>query len=288
MLPTPSTDHVPFAQVYEPAEDSFLLLDSLSGDTERIFLRKRFGPQISSNGRNALQPRQDIRRSIPASPLILEVGTGSGVVLAFVNAHADRLFGRRDVLTLGTDVNGFACAAAPNTVMIASQANEKGADDEGTKTRPYSSGSSSSFQGIIQADLASPLRAGSVDVLIFNPPYVPSAGLPNLDIAKTWSSTDKANEHLEGFERDSYLLSLSYAGGMDGMEVTNRLLGQIPVVLSRPLGVAYVVLCAQNRPERFKERIKGWDTCWRAETVGRSGKKGGWEKLQVIRIWRAI
>ena len=26
--------------------------------------------------------------------------------------------------------------------------------------------------------------------------------------------------------------------------------------------------------------------CWRAETVGSSGKTAGWEKLQIIRIWR--
>ena len=287
MLPTPSTDHVPFARVYEPAEDSFLLLDSLSGDTERTFLHERFGPQVPSNGRNVVPSRQDIGLSIPASPLILEVGTGSGVVLAFADAHADRLFGRHDVLTLGTDINRFACAAASSTVMMASPTKEKGADTEATRTWGNSSGSRSSFQGIMQADLASPLRAGSVDVLIFNPPYVPSAELPNLDLARTWSLTDEVNEHGKEFERDSYLLSLSYAGGTDGMEVTNRLLDQIPDVLSRPLGVAYVVLCAQNRPERFRERIQGWDTCWRAETVGRSGQRGGWEKLQVIRIWRA-
>ena len=69
------------------------------------------------------------------------------------------------------------------------------------------------------------------------------------------------------------------------METTNRLLTQIPDVLSER-GIAYVLLCAQNKPEDVKARIRAWEGEWRVETVGESGKKGGWEKLQIVRIWR--
>jgi release factor glutamine methyltransferase len=88
------------------------------------------------------------------------------------------------------------------------------------------------------------------------------------------------------FEQDSYLLELSYAGGEDGMVVTNKMLEQISGILSAGSGVAYVLLCAQNKPEMVKQRIREWGSGWMAETAGASGKKAGWEKLVILRIWR--
>ena len=72
MLPTPSTSHVNYDQIYEPSEDSYLLLDTLSSPVEVDFLCPRFPPGSPS-------------------PLVLEVGTGSGVVIAFVLANAERI-----------------------------------------------------------------------------------------------------------------------------------------------------------------------------------------------------
>jgi len=88
------------------------------------------------------------------------------------------------------------------------------------------------------------------------------------------------------FEDDSKLLALSYAGGADGMETTDRLLESLPDILSQTTGCAYILLCAQNKPENVKATIKSWRGRWATETVGSSGNKGGWEKLQVIRVWR--
>ena len=137
---------------------------------------------------------------------------------------------------------------------------------------------------VVNGDLASAIRPHSVDIFIFNPPYVP-AELPDL------TSHDKYNTVPEGktatsFEQDSYLLELSYAGGEDGMVVTDRMLEQLPELLSSDRGVAYVLLCAQNKPEAVKQRIRDWGPGWMAETVGSSGKKAGWEKLVIVRIWR--
>ncbi|KXT15509.1 hypothetical protein AC579_3369 [Pseudocercospora musae] len=257
MLPTPSTSHVNYDQIYEPAEDSYLLLDTLASEAEKDFLSSRF-PKTST------------------APLIVEVGTGSGVVLAFATANAPHIFGRMDVAALGVDVNSFACMATSQTVKRAVQ--EAGVDRAGK------------FLGPICGDLTTSLRKGSVDVLIFNPPYVPTEELPphpreeHSDQAKKWTST-------ESFDRDSLLLSLSYAGGADGMETTNRLLDQLPHVLS-DRGVGYVLFCAQNKPEGVASRIRQWpvdskERPWQAEIVGRTGKKAGWEKLCIMRIWRS-
>ncbi|KAH0128183.1 hypothetical protein KCU67_g17210, partial [Aureobasidium melanogenum] len=59
----------------------------------------------------------------------------------------------------------------------------------------------------------------------------------------------------------------------------------IPRVLSQR-GVAYVLFCAQNKPEEIKSRIRQWPGGWEAEIVGTSGKKAGWEKLCIVRIMR--
>ncbi|KAF2851105.1 N(5)-glutamine methyltransferas-like protein MTQ2 [Plenodomus tracheiphilus IPT5] len=252
MLPTPSTSHVCFDRVYEPAEDSYLLLDTLSSEAESTFLKERFS-----------------HASSPTPPLVLEVGVGSGVVLAFVAANARSILGRHDVLTLGTDINSFACTAASQTICNAIS------EQEDSRTI---------FLDVVNGDLATAIRSNSIDIFIFNPPYVP-AELPDLSRHADYNSlADGATK--TSFEQDSYLLELSYAGGEDGMMVTDRMLEQIPGILSQERGVGYVLLCAQNKPEVVKQRIRDWGSGWQAETVRSSGKKAGWEKLVIVRIWR--
>lgn len=267
MLPTPSTSHIDVDRVYEPAEDSFLLLDTLSSPEETAFLQQRF------NHQSRLQYQT-------ASPLVLEIGAGSGVVLAFITAHAQELFGRAQILTLGADVNTFACAATVETVRKACAETVNG---------QIGRVSQAVFLTTVQADLGSAVRPHSIDVLVFNPPYVPSAELPELTRSETADrrsnlSSTSANEGR--FEENSHLLSLSYAGGKDGMEVTNRLLDQLPDLLSLDRGTAYILLCKQNKPEQVMERVRHWGSSWAVDVPGQSGRTGGWEKLKVLRIWR--
>jgi release factor glutamine methyltransferase len=261
MLPTPSTSHVCFDRVYEPAEDSFLLLDTLSSASESAFLGRRFAHT--------------------ATPLVLEVGVGSGVVLAFVAANAHTIFGRHDVLTFGTDINSFACQAASQTVRHALTPAETQ-----TQTRKEQAAGCSVFLDVVNGDLASAVRPHSIDVFIFNPPYVP-AELPDFSRHNDYNAVP-LGQHKTSFEQDSYLLELSYAGGEDGMVVTNRMLEQIPEILSAAQGVAYVLLCAQNKPDVVKQRIRDWGAGWQAETVGTSGKQAGWERLHIVRIWKDV
>lgn len=247
MLPTPDTSHVPYERVYEPAEDSFLLLDTFSSTSETSFLHDRFASS--------------------AAPLVLEVGTGSGVVLAFVNAHSKTIFGSTTVLTAGVDMNAFACQATLGTV--------KKAQEDNRTTHGVNLGS-------CMGDLTSPWRHGTVDVLIFNPPYVPTSEMP---VRPESFKYDDPSKGTPSFEDDSYLLSLSYAGGLDGMETTDRLIDALPTTLSER-GCAYILLCWGNKPDQVKERLRALGDEWRAETVSSSGKTAGREKLQVVRVWR--
>ncbi|KYK56815.1 hypothetical protein DCS_03821 [Drechmeria coniospora] len=248
MLPTPDTSHVPYERVYEPSEDSFLLLDTLSSPAERQFLQKAFSD---------------------SAPLVVEIGTGSGVVLGFVHAHAHTLFGDdAHVLTAGVDINAYACRATVTTTAKAQ------------RDHPETHGM---YLGSCMGDLVTPWRDSCVDVLIFNPPYVPTPDMPRRP--ESYLDVPSADRK-PSFDDDSYLLSLSYAGGKDGMETTDRLVASLPRILS-PRGCAYILLCAQNKPDEVKDRIRSFGPQWRAMTVGSSGKTAGWEKLQVVRVSRA-
>lgn len=262
MLPTPSTSHVSFDTVYEPAEDSYLFLDTLSSASEAAWLTNRFNNPESS--------------SSPA-PLLVEVGSGSGVVIAFAAANAQHIFGRDDILVLPIDVNNDACRATRQTVQTAIAEKRSSGKEKGQKTQ---------FVGSLMADLVSALKPGSVDVLLFNPPYVPTPELPATPSTGSTTRDTATLSRSEKFEYESYLLSLSYAGGADGMEITNRFIDAIPSTLNPERGVAYLLLCAQNKPEQVKARIvQDWPG-WTAEIVGRSGVKAGWEKLVILRICR--
>ena len=286
MLPTPSTSHVDFNHIYEPAEDSFLLLDTLASASEAQFLTHRFG--VGVGGRSVADNPPPPSPS--PSPVILEVGTGSGVVLAFLTANAREIFGRGDVLTLGTDINRHACLATERTVWGAYGGGGGTCLGDNEKANANANTSKFQFHAVLNADLAAPIRPGGVDLLLFNPPYVPTPELPQLPT----SSSSRASSHggepsvafRAKFEQDSNMLALSYAGGADGMEVAGRLLEQLPDLLSSGRGVAYVLFCKQNRPDEIVRRIREWGPEWAVDVVGRSGKTAGWEKLQVLRIWR--
>jgi release factor glutamine methyltransferase len=251
MLATPNTAHVNFDRVYEPAEDSFLLLDVLSSSQETLFLRNRL---------------VDADHVEPI--LAVEAGTGSGVVLAFLTAHAGHIFGQKHpVLTLGTDVNEYACVAAKQTVQSALQ-------EELSKRT-----ASAAFLDTVQGDLVSSLRDSSVDVLVFNPPYVPTEESPSSIQQGLQSETSKS-----AYERDSALLSLSYAGGPNGMETTHRLLKDLSRILTPYRGIAYILLCAQNKPIEVANLVRSWGNGWSASSAGE--RKAGWENLMVMRVWQ--
>lgn len=151
------------------------------------------------------------------------------------------------------------------------------------------------YLGAVQGDLASALRPRSVDVLVCNPPYVPTETLPSLpppqpEVAEATAglSTSEPDPGPDPGS-DAHLLSLSWAGGRDGMETTERLVASLPEVLTAR-GCAYVLLCARNRPDEVAAGVAQWgggvEGRWRVETVGRSGGMGGWERLVVLRICR--
>jgi release factor glutamine methyltransferase len=279
MLPTPPTPNLP-ETIYPPSEDSYLVLDTLSCASETAFLHERFSPATQT-------------ANTSPSPLVVDVGTGSGILLALVLAHAHTLLGRTDVLGLGIDVNPDACTYAGHTVQRT--CSEVQQQQHSTSNRSDSS-KPGTYLTTLHTSLLSAIRPHTIDMLVFNPPYVPTDTLPAAAApALTAIAAAAAAVQESEFERTSRLLALTYAGGKDGMQVTNAVLDDLARVLS-PRGVAYVLLCKANRVEEVIGRVHAWNGVkdqdgegrWAAEVVGTSGLQAGWEKLVVVRIWRVL
>ena len=89
-IKTPITDHVDFDQVYEPAEDSFLLLDALEKDLEIVLNQEQKNSPV----------------------FCLEIGSGSGIIstgLASVLPNS---------MIFACDINPHACLASQKTSEI--------------------------------------------------------------------------------------------------------------------------------------------------------------------------
>lgn len=211
-VPLPDLSHLraaDFDAVYEPADDTFLLVDALSADAV------------------------ELRRRRPA--LCVEVGSGSGAVLA----HLGSLVGSSAAL-LATDVNPAAAAAARAT----GAQNGRRVD-------------------AVLADLLSALRPGCVDVLVFNPPYVPTS---SEELEQAVASAD---------------ISAAWAGGPRGRVVLDRLLPAVGGALS-PRGVFYLLGVAENDPAEIAARL-GADG-FEATTVAERRAQN--ERLFVMRFAR--
>lgn len=174
-----------FNSVYEPAEDTFLLLDALEQDLDVL---KRLKPLIC-----------------------LEVGCGSGTVITAVRKSLGA-----ESLYFVTDVN----AKAGECCLKCCQTN----------------GILDSSVQVVLTDLLASFESrleGQIDLLIFNPPYVPTEDAEVLDSA----------------------LVKSWAGGEDGMQVTKRFLKKLPKLLSSQ-GVFYLVLLQANKVPKVMSELR--------------------------------
>lgn len=329
MLPTPSTSHVLTDRVYEPSEDSYLLMDALSSEQERQWLEARFA---------RLQPESvSCKEAQTPSPIVMEIGTGSGVVLAFLTAHASTIFGRPDIFTIGADVSHHASSSTAKTVTLACREARKPQDEYSRtlgnaflSTPPSESEEDQSERGrgttwqapsepvrrgkaqeraqpahgvfldATDANLMSAMRDHSVDILLFNPPYVPSEAVPCTPLPDHHQPSS-GKQSLEtkysvNMEQANHFLALATDGGEDGMEVTTRFLDDLPRVLNAERGTCYILLCARNKPQEVMDKINEWNLVmdehmngpgrWDVEIIKKSGFVAGWEKLCILRIWR--
>lgn len=193
MLPTTTPTPLPdlshlgsadFQRVYEPSDDTYLLVDALAADAERL-------------------------RSLSAG-VCIEIGCGSGAVVT----HLAKLLPVGSAVVLASDVN-------PNAIdATAATARQNGMAVQ-----------------LVQMDLLSALRPGVVDVLVFNPPYVPTSE----------EELQHALDHAD--------ISAAWAGGPRGRLVLDRLLPQLGTLLS-PRGVFYLLGVRENAPDEIAALLR--------------------------------
>ncbi|ODV89967.1 hypothetical protein CANCADRAFT_18458, partial [Tortispora caseinolytica NRRL Y-17796] len=205
MLPTPDYDRFDYTKVYEPSEDTYVFLDLLENDMP--YLKDSF-----------------------VTPVILEVGSGSGLISTFL---------KKNILpasfVLATDISMDACKI---TQRIASQ---------------------NSIQiDSINTSMAHGIRSGLVDLLLCNPPYVPTEKLPEPPADGNW-------------------IYFALDGGKNGMEFTNKLLNNLNTILSDK-GIAYILFCKSNHPEIVT--VPGFKKTKVFE------RQAGWEILSIYRFER--
>uniref|UniRef100_A0A1B0CPT4 Methyltransferase HEMK2 n=1 Tax=Lutzomyia longipalpis TaxID=7200 RepID=A0A1B0CPT4_LUTLO len=139
--------------------------------------------------------------------LCVEIGSGSGVI---ITALAKSLSSSAHCIAI--DINQHACKATKRT----SQANGATVD-------------------VIAMDLLSSFRANSIDLLIFNPPYVP---------------TEENEADSEDQATFAGCLAKSWAGGVDGCATVRRLLPSLGEKLSQSAAF-YLLLLRENKPREM-------------------------------------
>lgn len=185
-METPYTTHMATnadyrQHVYEPAEDSFLLLDALEAELPAL---------------RSLRP-----------VIVVEIGPGSGVI---VSALARAL--GTTAQCIAVDINEHACRCTLETAR-------------------RHCGSAAAAVQVVQGDLCAALRERTIDVLVFNPPYVVTADAEVM--------AERTTVH--------GVLGRAWAGGEAGRRVTDRFVAQLDGWLTAE-GCAFLVLIAENDP----------------------------------------
>lgn len=127
----------------------------------------------------------------PPGSTVCDLGTGSGCVACAIAAA------RPDVRVVAVDVSGDALAVAAENVTAL------GLGDRVT---------------LLRGDLFAPLRAGmgAVNLIVANPPYIPSRVVPTLPAeVRAWEPRGALD------------------GGPDGMAISRRIIAGAPAVLAR-------------------------------------------------------
>ncbi|KAL2919197.1 S-adenosylmethionine-dependent methyltransferase [Polyrhizophydium stewartii] len=179
-LPTPEIGHITrsdYRNVYEPAEDTFLLLDALEKDGD--WLRRRSPTLALEVG---CGPRRQPCEHAIDRPRCADVvhgwrRSGSGCVTAFLG----QVLGASSALYLCTDINAFAAAITAKTGAV----NKIPVDSIVTH-----------FAVGMQQRIA-----GAIDVLVFNPPYVvtPSEEVGSRGIEASWAGGVDGREVIDKF-----------------------------------------------------------------------------------------
>lgn len=160
-------------------------------------------------------------------PLICcEIGPGSGIVISAVSKYLPFSHGY-----FAVDINAHACLATQKT----SRANNVNVET-------------------VNMDLLSSFKCNSIDLLIFNPPYVPTDCDERDAVSEKHKFYDKEAEKVYEKTGDEKMLIKSWAGGVDGCEIINKVLFNLDNILA-PDGIFYLLIATFNHPHLIKSKL---------------------------------
>jgi release factor glutamine methyltransferase len=229
--PLPDLRHLTsqdFQHVYEPSDDTYLLMDALRDEI-------RTGRWDAVDTDQSSSPHEDDATSVPSLMVVLEVGCGSGVPSVVFRNEWNLRYGQGGGGSMN-DATNHRTDRVP--VSFATDVNPKALE---VAQRTAEANLGSNAIEFVRCDLASPLLSrlgGQVDVLLFNPPYVPT---PDDEVAGC------------GIEA-------AWAGGRNGRRVVDRFLPQLARLLRKPTGnrsgAAYMITVDDNRPDQLAQLLK--------------------------------
>jgi release factor glutamine methyltransferase len=204
--------------VYEPAEDSWLLSDAVCGDAASWM-----GP--------------------PHAALILELGSGSGAVCTSVLLHLQGLGAEAkgaQSASGGGGGGGGSAPTPPSALCLACDLSPHAC--RVTASTGAANGVGSRLE-VVQCDLLDALRArlrGCVDLLLFNPPYVPT---PAEEVPAPGAFALGGGEAARESALDT--LPAAWAGGENGRQVIDRALPLLAELLRKPRAAATAAAAAE-------------------------------------------
>uniref|UniRef100_A0A0G4FS92 Methyltransferase small domain-containing protein n=1 Tax=Chromera velia CCMP2878 TaxID=1169474 RepID=A0A0G4FS92_9ALVE len=254
-----------YAFFYEPSDDTYLLVDALEAEFGNIKSRRErclclemgsgsgavtCSLALLSRGRNQSQCPSPSPAALP-SP---SEGTGGATIQECPDSTA-----AFPLFCVAADLNPLAAEATQRTA----KSNNLGAWVDCVVTNLFSAFRTCPRE-VADGSAPSPAEAQGTgvrfDVMIFNPPYVPST-----------------REELEEGGIDA-----AWAGGEKGMEVTDKFLQQMPTFLERH-GFLYLLLEKRNEPETVIEKLKRKNKMLCEKVLARRAKN---ESLSIWRIHR--
>lgn len=245
-------------KVYEPEADSFLFLDALDADKQHIHqLCTPTSPTDTSAATTILEIgvgsgivlSHCCFHCIPESTSVACFGVDinrtalKATKLTWEATRRDRIADFVERKKLQEQEEAAKDLAGSENILNgnSNQKQEQRNNDDGTEINSSTIPSSSSPPPLLKHSTLTllhtsgldPVRTASIDILLFNPPYVPTSTEEMLLAQKT--ALDTSDE-----------LPAAWAGGIDGREICDAILPKIPSVLTYPYGVAYIVALQEN------------------------------------------
>jgi release factor glutamine methyltransferase len=234
--PLPQLPSINKSQVYEPSDDSYLFVDVL------------------------YSYQHWLETQLP-NPICLEIGGGSGILTGCLIHLKKQKINLSSTFHIITDINSIACLTSQQTIQL------------NNTNKNQQENHNNIASDVINMDLLHGLRlenntsnnnnnGGLFDLLLFNPPYVPT---PDDEISTI-----------------QYGIEAAWAGGNRGRVVIDRLLPQLDVLMSKK-SILFMLFVEENDPDEIVSMLwsKGG---FQSRLVGM--RKAQNERLLVIMSWR--